>query len=194
MTKLIEFLRRVNRLPKNFISRGTVSAPTMTRVVTNAAMARTSAPCLRKDAARGKAIKAGMRTMEPNTAAMTTPMIPAFRPIAPRTNSEGRNVRMKPIVQMMATMDGARERNARRKNWRALRVFPRFLAQDRTSPNPATPQITTMNMRSHLTCVVRMAIFVRASMERVRFSFVTNTQLVGRTDTLCPSTMISPSP
>ena len=119
-----------------------MSTPTMTRVVTNAAMARTSAPCLRKDAARGKAMKAGMRTIEPNAAAMTTPMIPAFRPIVFNTNPEGRNVRIKPIVQMIATMDGARDRNARQKKRRASFVLSRLFAQDRIRPAPATPQIT----------------------------------------------------
>ena len=72
-TKLREFLQRVNLLPKNFTSRGAVITPTMTKVVTNAAIAPTSAPCLRKDAARGKAMKAGMRTTEPKAAAMITP-------------------------------------------------------------------------------------------------------------------------
>ena len=67
--------------------------------------------------------------------------------------------------------------------------LPRFspVHSPRTEPGsfPQTPEITAVNMPSHLTCVARMAIFVRASMERVRFSFGTNTQLVGRTDTLC---------
>ncbi|MCK7525717.1 MAG: hypothetical protein MZV64_52970 [Ignavibacteriales bacterium] len=53
-------------------------------------MAPISAPCLIKDAASGKAIKAGMRTTEPKTAARMIPWKPASGPIVLRTCSEGR--------------------------------------------------------------------------------------------------------
>lgn len=56
--KLRKFLQKVNFFPKNFISMGAVITPTITRVVTKAAMALTLAPCLSIDPARGKAIKA----------------------------------------------------------------------------------------------------------------------------------------
>ncbi|MCK7541328.1 MAG: hypothetical protein MZV63_65795 [Marinilabiliales bacterium] len=193
-TKLREFRQRANFLPKNLASRGAVSTPTMTNVVTNAAMAPISAPCLIKDEANGKAIKAGMRTIEPKTAARMIPWRPASGPIVFRMCSDGRKVRMKPMAQMIATMDGARDRSDRPKNRRAARVLPRLFVQDRRSPTPAIPQITAAKPKAHLTCMASTVIFVAASIDRRPVSFGTRTQLNGRAERRSASATISPSP
>jgi len=67
--------------PKYFTSKGKVTNPTIINVEMKTAIWVNPAPLLRSAAVRGKAIKPGIKVMEPITAAVIIPIHPDFSPI-----------------------------------------------------------------------------------------------------------------
>jgi hypothetical protein len=144
--KLRMFLQKAKPFPKHLASRGKVTIPTITSVVTKAAMALMLAPSLSRDPARGKAMKAWMRTIEPTTAARATPMKPASRPIVREITSVGRRARRKPIVQMISKVGKAIERKNLSDTRREFTVFPLFLKKEKAKASAAAAQMNQTNM------------------------------------------------
>jgi hypothetical protein len=146
--KLREFLQSVNLFPKNFASNGAVNTPTMTRVVTKAAMAVTLAPWRRKDPARGKAMNAWIRTTDPNKAARMTPLSPESWPMTLEMRSGGRRLRRKPIDQMVKRTRRAMEQKNFQATRRDLAVFSLSLDKETQRRAPARSQMIRTNMDS----------------------------------------------
>jgi len=97
MMKLIPFLSRAIFFPNSFISKGSVTVPIMVNVVMKAATAAVEAPLLRRDAARGKEIKAGMCRIAPNNATRITPPTPDCSPTILEISLDGTKPESSPI-------------------------------------------------------------------------------------------------
>lgn len=74
MKRLNRFLNIVTLTPKYFFSKGKVTKPTIINVVVNAERTVHVTPFLSKMPQRGKAMKPGIRVMEPKKDAIITPL------------------------------------------------------------------------------------------------------------------------
>lgn len=112
MMKLIPFLSRAFFFPSSFISKGKVTVPIMVNVVIKAATAVIDAPLLRRDAAKGNEIRAGICKIAPNSAIRSTPPNPACSPTILEISFGGTKPRNKPIkIMIMRTIGMMRRKD-----------------------------------------------------------------------------------
>ena len=122
--------RRVNFYPSSFISKGTVTSPTITRVVINAEIVMMVAPDLKSEPAKGKAISEGIKVTAPSRPAKIVAVKPASAPTSFEIVWGVNTPKVNPTIPRTANRLGADLSKAFPPILKAFFVFSLFLIKE----------------------------------------------------------------